>query len=384
MKWWDPVVEAEGIYRKLQISLDKMPVGFPATESGVEIRLLKYLYTPEEAEFVSHLTILGESFNRLYKRMKKKGMSKTDVETTLKILDEKGAIFQITKGKKTYFSKPQFIVGIYELQIGRLTKEFYELFAQYEEEILYTEMVRFKNQVRTIPVEKSLTPEYNISTYDDVRYLLAHYDGPIGLADCICRLGTDLVGNNCKLTKVKDVCISFREAAEIFIKKGTSKLISKEECRKVLSRAEKAGLVLQSSNSEMPIFICCCCSDCCVALKNVKKFEKPANFYDNNYTAQVNPELCIGCEKCITRCQMEALSMVDKISTINLDRCIGCGLCVTTCTKKAIRLNPNKKKIKPPKNTYSLYFQIMYKKYGFWKFLKATISFMFTRKFNFT
>ena len=376
--------KAEGVYRKLQIDLDKMPVGFPATESGVEIRLLKYLYTPEEAEFVTHLSILKESFKHLYKRMKKRGMSKSKLEAILKSLDEKGAIFLLVDRGKRYYSKPQFIVGIFELQIGRLTKEFYELFTQYEDEILYKEMTRYKNQVRTIPVEKSLTPEHNISTYDDIRYFLVHYNGPIALADCVCRLGTDLTGESCKQTTVKDVCISFREPAEVFLIRGTSKLINKEECRDVLDRAEKAGLVLQASNSEKPIFICCCCGCCCAALKNVKKLEKPAEFYDNDHVARVNPELCIGCEKCVGRCQMDALSMVDNISTVNLDRCIGCGLCTTTCTKKAIRLSSNRVKIKPPLNTYSLYFQILYKKYGFWKFLKAGISFLFTRRLNFT
>ena len=36
-------------YRKLQEHLDKMPVGYPATQSGVEINLLKTIFTPEEA-----------------------------------------------------------------------------------------------------------------------------------------------------------------------------------------------------------------------------------------------------------------------------------------------------------------------------------------------
>ena len=44
------------IYRKLQEHLDKMPIGFPATESGVEIRILKHLFTPDEAELASKMT----------------------------------------------------------------------------------------------------------------------------------------------------------------------------------------------------------------------------------------------------------------------------------------------------------------------------------------
>jgi len=41
------------VYRELARKLDSIPPGVPATESGVELRLLARLYTPEEAAIVS-------------------------------------------------------------------------------------------------------------------------------------------------------------------------------------------------------------------------------------------------------------------------------------------------------------------------------------------
>ena len=35
------------IYKKLREHLDKLPVGFPETESGIEMRILKHLFTPD-------------------------------------------------------------------------------------------------------------------------------------------------------------------------------------------------------------------------------------------------------------------------------------------------------------------------------------------------
>ena len=35
------------VYRELQKHLDTFAVGFPATKSGVKIRILKHLFTPE-------------------------------------------------------------------------------------------------------------------------------------------------------------------------------------------------------------------------------------------------------------------------------------------------------------------------------------------------
>ena len=42
-------------YRRLQEHLDRMPIGYPATKSGVEISLLKTIFTPEEAGVTTHL-----------------------------------------------------------------------------------------------------------------------------------------------------------------------------------------------------------------------------------------------------------------------------------------------------------------------------------------
>ena len=51
---------SEDIYRKLAQHLDDLPGGFPSTESGVELRILRRLFTPEEAELAIHLTMFPE------------------------------------------------------------------------------------------------------------------------------------------------------------------------------------------------------------------------------------------------------------------------------------------------------------------------------------
>ena len=46
---------SDNIYEKLREHLDRLPVGFSKTESGVEIDILKKIFEPEEAEFAVHL-----------------------------------------------------------------------------------------------------------------------------------------------------------------------------------------------------------------------------------------------------------------------------------------------------------------------------------------
>ena len=50
----------DDIYQRLAKHLDKLPGGFPSTESGVELRLLRRLFTPEQAELAPHLTLIPE------------------------------------------------------------------------------------------------------------------------------------------------------------------------------------------------------------------------------------------------------------------------------------------------------------------------------------
>jgi hypothetical protein len=45
----------DDIYIKLREFLNTLPAGYPSTPSGVEIRILKKLFSPEEANFTTQL-----------------------------------------------------------------------------------------------------------------------------------------------------------------------------------------------------------------------------------------------------------------------------------------------------------------------------------------
>ena len=48
----------EDVYKRLAAHLDDLPAGFPPTESGVEIRILKKLFAEDEAELALLLSVL--------------------------------------------------------------------------------------------------------------------------------------------------------------------------------------------------------------------------------------------------------------------------------------------------------------------------------------
>ena len=54
------------VYRKLQQHLDTMPIGYPPTQSGAEINLLKLIFTPEEAQIAGHLDYRHKTVDQIF------------------------------------------------------------------------------------------------------------------------------------------------------------------------------------------------------------------------------------------------------------------------------------------------------------------------------
>ena len=366
-------------YRELQQHLNKLPVGFPQTESGVEIKILKLLFTPKEANVAMKLKFMPETIRHIYRRVKKNVDSKRELRKLLDSMTEKGAISGRKIGNRIYYRNLLFIIGIYEYQVTRMTREFMELMNQYIDEAFAFEFFRTENhQLRTIPIEKSLTSETHVYIYDNIIQLIKKTHGPFGVAECVCRIGHDLTGNNCKQTDLRESCLVYRNTARYHIDHGYARSITRDESIRILREAENAGLVLQPGNSKRLGFICTCCGCCCEGLKLVNKLPRPAEVYTSTYFAEVDVKECSGCETCIKRCQMKAISLKNDISSVDLDYCIGCGLCGPTCPNKAIKLFKKSQKKKTPRSRFGLVLSILRHKSGNWAFLK----FIFKNLFN--
>jgi len=115
----------------------------------------------------------------------------------------------------------------------------------------------------------------------------------------------------------------------------------------ILAKADKANLVLQPSNSKEISFLCTCCGCCCGVLLRLKQHPKPSEVVASPFIAKATPETCDGCEICLDRCQMGALTLENEQMLLNSDRCIGCGLCVSTCPTESLILErkPERKHI---------------------------------------
>jgi len=338
------------VYRKLQQHIDNnMPVGFPESKTGLDIRLLKHLFTPEEAEIALELSTLPEPLKRIHKRLKKKGISIEQLENTLDKLVKKGAILDgkhfVKSGKGKYYSKAPLMVGMFELQAGRLTKEYTKDFMAYVSQGFYKE---WTSQIRHIPINESVTHNNNIDTYDNVKEIVRNVSGQIVLLNCVCREGKDVLEDSCKFSDIRETCLLLEESASMWLDRGYGRAITKEDALELLEQAEVRGFILQPANSQKPQFICCCCGCCCESLRSLKMFPRPAEYVQSNYEAKINAEMCTGCEECVQICHMESFTLADGVAVVDLGRCIGCGNCVPKCPTNAMELRKKQKTFVPP------------------------------------
>jgi Pyruvate/2-oxoacid:ferredoxin oxidoreductase delta subunit/predicted transcriptional regulator len=361
------VKDESDIYRRLQKSLDELPVPYPATESGVELRILRRLFTPEEAEVALALSALPETAEKIASRLP--GKDEAEVERALDRLVEKGAIFggrlMAREGRKRY-SKAPLVIGMYEAQVDRLTRELQEDFEQYAREGFADAMLRGRTkQMRTVPVNARFVPDRLVGRYDDARTLIEEGEGPWAARNCVCRQGHDLLGQPCEQTSARRVCLMIGGAAKASVASGDGQALSREETLALVDQAERDGMVLQPSNAQDPVFVCFCCGCCCGMLRAAKLFPKPAEYLQSNYQAVVDAGLCSACGTCEERCPMEALRAgADGATVVDHDRCIGCGVCVPTCPTEAVRLRAKERPAVPPRDLKALYGRILTERFG--------------------
>jgi formate hydrogenlyase subunit 6/NADH:ubiquinone oxidoreductase subunit I len=360
------MTDESDVYRRLQKHLDALPIAFPATSSGVELSILKRLFTEEEAEVALGLSAVPEPIEKIQRRLP--GRTADELERCLDHMVEKGAIFGgrlFARGGKKHYSRAPLAIGMYEAQVDRLTKELQQDFDQYTREGFAAALLAGKTkQMRTIPVNARFVPDRLVGRYDDARKLVEEGPGPWAARNCVCRQGKDLLGEPCKQTGARRVCLMIGGVARASVDSGEGQALTREETLALLDQAERDGMVLQPSNARDPVFICFCCGCCCGLLQAARQFPRPAEYVHSNYQAVVDRELCTECETCRSRCPMEALRSVDGATAVDLDRCIGCGACVGTCPSDAMRLRAKPQETVPPKDLNALYGKIMAERFG--------------------
>lgn len=337
---------SDQIYRQLQQQLDKYSLGFPATDSGVEITILKELFRIDDALLFLNLTPMLESPEAIAQRM---GRPQGEVAAHLEDMAGRGLLFRLKKGESVKYGAIPFVHGLFEFQINKMGEKLAGLMEKYFQSGFKKSMAEnAAGFLRVIPIEQSIVSEQRIATFDDARELLSKQK-LIVVTDCICRRQKKMIGRGCG--KSMESCYMFGSMGQYYLDYKMGRRVDFDEALAILRQAQADGLVTQPATSQNPAGMCNCCGDCCGVLNSLRDYPRPAELVSSNFYAAIDQESCSGCEICIDRCQMDAIILNDAgTATINLDRCIGCGLCVTTCPASSISLvpKPEEKRHIPP------------------------------------
>jgi formate hydrogenlyase subunit 6/NADH:ubiquinone oxidoreductase subunit I len=346
---------AAPVYHKLAQALDTMPNGFPPTESGVELRLLEKIFTPEEADLFCDLRLVFETPEQVAART---GRPLEGLGERLKAMWHHGQLFGIDFGTTQVYRALPWVFGIYEFQLKRLDRELAELCEAYAP-FFGKQFFQNKPQLmQIVPVEKKIEAHQEAMPYEKVSALIEK-GLSFGVSPCICKQEKRLLDKGCD--KPLEVCLGIAPVPGIFDNHPlVPKAITKAEAYEILRLSEEAGLVHMTSNvAEGHYFICNCCGCCCGVLRSINELGI-AEAVNSAYYAQIDPESCVSCGVCADeRCQVSAIRQGDQAYEVITQRCIGCGLCATTCPSEAIRMvRKNQAEIKPPPKTEKEWFKM--------------------------
>ena len=327
---------SQDTYRQLQARLDQYSMGFPATESGIELKILEYLFSEEDAKMFLSMTHNLEAPGSVASRL---GQPEEEVAVRLDDMAERGLLFRLKKGEAGKYAAIPFVHGLFEFQVKNLSREFAEMVEQYFAEAFGRAMQDGADYfLRTVPVQESVDATHHVANHEDAVAILKSKPR-IVVTDCICRKRTAVMDRGCG--KPLEACFMFGSMGQYYLDRNMGREVSLEEAVGILDKCREAGLVTQPATSQNPAGMCNCCGDCCGVLVALNRHPRPAEIVFSNHFAVVDRDACTGCETCLERCQMHALGMdADGMAAVDRKRCIGCGLCVTTCPAQAIRLAP--------------------------------------------
>jgi len=330
-------------YRKLAAAT--LP---PTDHSDLMLTILSKALTPEEADFLLALPAAPKDLAQRF------ALTEASVQEKIQSLLARGMAVTRQQGVV-------FLAEIALLRDEMLTSapehigpEIRQLWKDYYNQTLRQELVDWfvttdPPMLRIIPAQKSVPEGVELLPWEDIRQVIQAAKTST-VRECCCRSMVEA----CDLPQ--DVCVQFNGRADYAVNRGAAKAITVEEVLATAEKAEDAGLVPMVANiaSLEPLeYLCYCCGDCCVVIEPLKSVGTEAltkGLAKSRFEAGVDQQSCTGCQKCLKRCQFDAISL-EKVegakalkAVVDPDKCWGCGACVLTCKPKSITL----KVVRPP------------------------------------
>ena len=334
------------LWKKLNANPQTAPQDSEGDPSPAFIKYLKLVYTPEEAEILQHM---GRPV-RMMQTQEIADLAGKPVEEVEAILDrvlKKNGVMGMT-GVYTLPVMPivvnrhQFYPEVKpdDLEAAELYQDFFikdKFYKFYEASMMGTPTMR------TIPVDKVIAAEQKVLNAEEAHdFLLNYASDEMALVPCPCRTRTEKMGTReCKDKFPVASCIFLGPSALHMEMLGQGKRISREEAVAYFDEMQELGLIGNTDNCiEGSSVICMCCGCCCSQVRGRTRWGNMDAVLPSNFLPEAGED-CIGCELCVERCLLDALSMNDETGrpVVDPDKCIGCGVCAITCPQETLELH---------------------------------------------
>ncbi len=319
-------------YQQLARRLDELPEGYPPTESGVELRILAHLFTPEQAALAAQLRLTPQTPAEIAARI---GADPKALRKQLKEMARRGLIAAGRGESGLGYALMPFVVGIYEYQADTIDAELASAFEEYYGQGFTRVLSPHPPIHRVVPIGVSIEREIEIQPFESAAGIVDAAQA-WGVTECICRNQKALVGEPC--AHPLEVCMILSTTPGAFDHAAGIRALSREGALQVLQQASEAGLVHSVSNTQRGTwYICNCCTCSCGVLRGLAELGVADVVARSPFINQVDAEACVACGSCVEQCPFGALK-VEDVAIVDPVRCTGCGVCTMACPEDALYL----------------------------------------------
>jgi len=353
-------------YRALQQRLDQGPAAAPARPELFEV--LGLIFTPEEARTGAVMPWKPVTAAQVARLLDE---PVAQVRERLERMADRGLVFDFASprsGTVRYVLAPP-VVGFVEFTLMRVRADIDQpQVARALHELFFGDPVFAQRtfapglaQIGRALAHEDQLPEDGAEVLDWERAsALIREAGGGALSLCYCRHKGEHVGQPCR--HPLDVCTSLLPGADWVLRRGFGRPASTSELLEVLVRCREAGLVQIADNVQhRPSYLCHCCACHCGQLLAITRFGLKHAVRTSSFIAEVSPTDCNGCGRCLRRCPVGAISVVQgppaqglpgrPVAVIDESLCLGCGVCPAVCSKSALRLVARPVRLLTPRNT---------------------------------
>ena len=221
-------------------------------------------------------------------------------------------------------------------------------FGSNDTSVYHSKVIKLENAEKLVTqkIDVHLDVPETVVPFKLAKDVILHNPDSIAVGLCPCR------NTNPESSCIPDgmeACMFLGDPYASFIAEHNPKFrkVSQEEAVGILKECHERGFVhcayFKKDMGNRLYAICNCCSCCCVNFKANQLLKSSgvdfANMVPSGYVAVVGED-CTGCEECVEYCAFDAISMVEdeSIAQIDPDLCMGCGVCESKCTTEDITL----------------------------------------------